>query len=79
MSECPLDAIWLSLDEDKPLGIWWSICNLGDCGVIDLDDFLTESLASMSPSQAEKYAARFEKYVAELRAIGADRSSAGPS
>lgn len=56
-----LDACFLSIDEDKPLGVWWA--DREGCGVIDLESFLKESMIDMSPAQAARYASRLKRFV----------------
>lgn len=61
-----MDHCFLSLEEDKPLGIWWA--DSEGCGVIDLQEFFKESLIDMSEEQARRYANEFEQFTLALRA-----------
>lgn len=58
---------FLAMEEDKPLGIWWA--DDRGCGVIDLDDFLLESLIDLSPEQARRYREKFNKFCDKLEEL----------
>jgi hypothetical protein len=60
-----LDACFLSIDEDKPLAIWWA--NVDGCGAIPLDEFLEESKIDMSKEQAARYVETLQIFVDQLR------------
>ena len=60
-----LDACFLSLDTDKPLGIWCA--NEEGFFVVDLEKFLSESLIDMGKVQRARYAERLQSFVDELK------------
>lgn len=59
-----MKTCFLSIEEDQPLGIWWSDDN--GCGYIPLDEFLEESKRDMSNRQRERYAKKLQVFIDEL-------------
>ena len=62
-----IETCFLSMETDQPLGIFWADSN--QCGVVNLDEFLAESVIDLSEEQANRYADRLEKFVKELRQL----------
>jgi len=57
-------SVFLSVEEDMPLGIYLGAENER---IEPLNDFFKESLIGMSAKQCERYAKEFEKFTAKLR------------
>jgi len=59
-----MKTAFFSIDEDKPLGIWWA--DEYGCGHILLNEFLEESKIDMSEEMCGRYAKKLQKFVDEL-------------
>ena len=60
-----VDTLFLTIDEDQPLGIFWATDN--GAGVFDFDEFLSESLIDLSEEQSSRYIERLQKFILELK------------
>lgn len=59
-----MDSLFLSLEEDQPLAIFWA--NETGCDVYPLDKFLKDSKVDMSKEQAARYATELQIFIDDL-------------
>lgn len=60
-----MDMIFLSLDEDQPLGI--CVCDDYGLSLVSLEQFMDESKIDLSSSMRQRYACAFEIMAKQLR------------
>ena len=60
-----IDTLFLSVEENEPLGVFWA--NEYGAGIFDFDKFLSLSLIGMSDDQSNRYIERLKKFILELK------------
>jgi hypothetical protein len=63
-----MNDMFLSIEADKPLGIFW-VSREGGSDIFDLEEFLEGSKLFMSKEMADRYCERLQLFIDELKSI----------